>query len=92
MHAMDGWRFDPGFVLERLALGLDLFGPYADWLWFIPAFWAASLVSLWLYTSWQQRESDRAYLDYASRNLPILRRLARHRAQEVALSKLNTRR
>jgi hypothetical protein len=74
-------------VWERLALGLDLFGPYASWMWAMPVLWALTGLSLWAYMSWQRRRSDRAYLAYASRQLPLLRRIARQRAREVAFSR-----
>ena len=83
MDSLEALRLDVDGIRERLALGLDLFGPYADWLWAFPAYWAIAAFSLWLYSDWQQRRSDRAYLAYASRNLSLLRRIARQRAQEV---------
>ena len=87
MNLAESWRFDLDAVWERLALGLDLFGPYADWLWAMPALWAFAVLSIWCRMAWQQRRSDRAYLAYASRQLPMLRRIARQRAQEVAFSR-----
>lgn len=87
MNDLDAWRFDLGVVTDRLELGIELFGPYAGWLWAIPAVWAFTAISLWLYVSWQQREIDRKYLAYASRQLPLLSRIARQRAREVVLSR-----
>ncbi|MEZ5935302.1 MAG: hypothetical protein R3F54_25925 [Alphaproteobacteria bacterium] len=84
MNDLQALSFHLDAVLDRLALGLDLFGPYAPWLWTMPALWAITGISLWAYTSWQQRRSDRAYLAYASRQLPLLRRIAQRRAREVA--------
>ncbi len=84
MQSLEAWRFDVGALIDRLILGLELFGPYADWLWVIPAVWAVTAMSLWLFTMRQQREADRAYLAYASRNLSLLRRLAKQRAREVS--------
>ena len=83
MNGLEAWRLDVNIIWERLALGLDQFGPYADWLWALPAFWAAAAISLWFYANWQQQKSDRAYLAYASRHLSLFRRIARQRAQEV---------
>lgn len=87
MNGISGWQHDLSLLLDRLGLGLNMFGPYADWFWVVPAFWAVALPVLWLYTDWQQSQSDRAFLAYASRQLPLLRHVARQRAQEVALSK-----
>ncbi|MEM7042334.1 MAG: hypothetical protein AAF543_05945 [Pseudomonadota bacterium] len=87
MAELDIWRFDINAVGERLALGLDMFGPYATWLWIMPVIWMVTLISLWLYMGWQQRQSDRAFLAYASRNLPLLQQIARHRAHEVSRSR-----
>ena len=81
------WFVDFEPILAKLASGLDLFGVHAAWLWAIPACWAVTLMLLWIYTSWRQRQSDRAYLAYASRNLSLLRRIARQRADEVAFSR-----
>lgn len=83
MMNVEAWRLDPSLLGDRLALGLDLFGPYASWLWVMPLVWMTTLISLWLYLGWQQRRSDRAFLAYASRNLPLLQKIARHRAHEV---------
>ncbi|MGI9510062.1 MAG: hypothetical protein ACR2QJ_12030 [Geminicoccaceae bacterium] len=79
--------FTPDIIWDRLALGLQQFGSYSDWFLAIPVLWVAVAISLWLYSSWQQRRSDRAYLAFASRNLPVLRRIARQRAREVAFSR-----
>lgn len=87
MNGFEAWRVDPGFLWDRLMLGIELFGPYADWLWAAPALWAITVISLWAYLAFQQRRSDRAYLAYASRHLPMLRRIAKHRAQEVVYSR-----
>lgn len=87
MNGLEAWRPDPNAILDRLAQGLDLFGSHADWLWALLAFWAVAAISLWIYTALQQRRSDREYLAYASRQLPLLRRIARQRAQEVAFSR-----
>lgn len=83
MQVLEFWRLDAEAIIEGLALGIELFGPYADWLWLMPAVWATTAISLWLYTSWRQRRADRAYLDYASHNLHLLRRIAKQRAEEV---------
>ena len=91
MDGIEEWRLDLDGVVDNLALGLDLFGPYAEWLLYIPAFWAAAVLMIWTLTSWQRRQSDRAYLDYASRQLPILRRIAKQRAQEVGYSRRSDR-
>ncbi|MGI9500533.1 MAG: hypothetical protein ACR2P3_10870 [Geminicoccaceae bacterium] len=91
MNATEAWRFDLNVIWEGLMLGLDLFGPYADWLWAIPMMWAIAAVSLWMFMAWQQQRSDRAYLAYTSRNLPLLRRIARQRALEVAHSRRSDR-
>lgn len=87
MGGLEAWRLDVNIIWERLALGLDLFGPYAEWLWALPAFWAFAAVSMWFYSAWQQQKSDRAYLDYASRNLSLFQRIARQRAREVSSSR-----
>ena len=87
MNGLETWRLNLDVFWDRLAGGLDLFGPYANWLWAIPIFWAAAAILIWVYTAWQQRRSDREYLAYASRQLPLLRRIARQRAQEVAFSR-----
>ena len=87
MNGLESWRVDLGVIVDRLALGLDLFGPYATWLWLVPLYWAIASVSIWFYMNRQQRRSDRAYLDFASHQLPVLRRIARQRAQEVAFSR-----
>lgn len=87
MNGLEAWRPDLDVIWDRLALGLELFGPYTNWLWVILVFWVTATTSLWFYTSWQQRRSDREYLAYASRQLPMLRRIARQRAQEVAYSR-----
>ncbi len=87
MNGLEAWRLDLDGIGDRLAMGLDLFGPYTNWLWVALVFWVAAAVTLLVYTSWQQRRSDREYLAYASRQLPLLRRLARQRAQEVAFSR-----
>ena len=87
MQGLESWRLDLNTFSDRLALGLDLFGPFATWLWLVPLYWVIGTVLVWLYMNRQQRRSDRAYLDYASRQLPVLRRIARQRAQEVAFSR-----
>lgn len=87
MNGLESWRIDLGAIADQLALGLDLFGPHATWLWLVPVYWAIASISVWFFTNRQQRRSDRAYLDYASRQLPVLRRIARQRAQEVAFSR-----
>ena len=87
MADLEIWRFDIDAVGDRLTLGLELFGPYASWLWAAPVVWIATLLSLWLYIGWQNRRSDRAFLAYASRNLPVLQKIARHRAHEVVRSR-----
>jgi hypothetical protein len=84
MPSLEVWRLDAGAFWDRLMSGLDLFGPYAAWLWVIPAAWAVTAISLWLFMMRQQRKADRAYLTYASRNLSLLRRLAKQRAREVS--------
>ena len=87
LNGLEPWRLDPNVIWDRLALGLDLFGPYADWLWIMLVFWTAAAISLWFYIAWQQRRSDREYLAYVSRQLPLLRRIARQRAREVGYSR-----
>ncbi len=87
MNGLEAWRLDLDVIRDRLALGLDLFGAHADWLWVLVVFWMAAAITLWFYSSWQQRRADRVYLAYASRQLPLLRRIARQRAQEVAFSR-----
>lgn len=87
MNVLETWRLDLDGIQAHLAKGIDLFGSYTDWLLVIPMFWAITLISLWAYMSRRQRRSDRAYLTYASRNLSLLRRLARQRADEVAFSR-----
>jgi|GEM_PF-5401397 len=87
MNGLETWRVDLSVMGDRLAEGLDLFGPYATWLWLIPVYWLIASISVWLYANWQQSRSDRAYLAYASRQLPLLRRIARQRAHEVAFSR-----
>ena len=86
------WRFDLDFLLSRLALGLDLFGPYEPLLWAMLAFWVSAAILLWARISHEQRQSDRDYLAYVSRRLPTLGHLARERAREVtSASRLNDR-
>jgi len=91
MQGIESWRIDPSVIGDRLALGLDLFGPYATWLWLIPIYWMIGSLLVWVYMNRQQYRSDRAYLDYASRQLPLLRRIARQRAQEVGFSRRSDR-
>ena len=87
MNDLESWRVDLGVIVDRLALGLDLFGPHATWLWLVPAYWAIASIAVWFYMNRQQRRSDRAYLDFASQQLPVLRRIAQQRAHEVAFSR-----
>lgn len=87
MNSLEAWRPDFDDIWDRMAMGLELFGPHANWLWVILIFWVTAATSLWFYTNWQQSRSDRKYLAYASRQLPMLRRIARQRAQEVAFSR-----
>ena len=42
LNGLEPWRLDPNVIWDRLALGLDLFGPYADWLWIMLVFWTAA--------------------------------------------------
>ena len=84
MQPLEAWRVDLSILIDRLTLGLEMFGPYADWLWMIPAIWVITAISLWWLMAQQRREADRAYLAYASRNLSLLRRLAKQRAREVS--------
>jgi hypothetical protein len=84
MQLLEALHVDLDAIFKHLILGLELFGPYADWLWVIPAIWVVTAMSLWFYMMRQQREADRAYLAYASRNLSLLRRLAKQRAREVS--------
>lgn len=91
MNGLEAWRLDLAVIWDHLALGLGMFGPHTNWLWVILVFWVVAGTSLWFYTSWQQSRSDRAYLAYASRQLPVLRRIARQRAQEVAYSRRSDR-
>jgi hypothetical protein len=84
MNGIDPWRIDLRYVIDQLALGLDLFGPYAAWLWVMPAIWAATGLFLWAHVAWRRRQADRAYLAYVSRNLPLLRKIAKQRAKEAA--------
>jgi hypothetical protein len=83
MKDLDALGLHLDAVLDRLALGLDLFGPYGPWLWATALLWAITAISLWTYAAWQRRRSDRTYLAYASRQLPLMRRIARQRAREV---------
>ena len=79
------WRFDIDFFVGRLALGLDLFGPYGPWLWAVPACWAIAVILFWNSMAREQRQGDREYLAYVSRRLPELGHLARERAREVTI-------
>lgn len=83
MNGVDGLGLDPGFALDRLALGLDLFGTQADWIWYMLAFWAVAAMLLLVADTLQQRRRDQAYLSYVAENLPEFCRLARLRAREV---------
>ena len=87
MQSLEAWRFDVGTVFDRLVLGLELFGPHAGWLWLFPAVWVVTTISLWFFMMRRQREADRVYLAYASRNLSILGTLAKRRAREVTLAR-----
>ncbi|MEL6964672.1 MAG: hypothetical protein AAFO01_18115 [Pseudomonadota bacterium] len=87
MQPFEAWRFDVNILIDRLTLGLEMFGPYADWLWMIPAIWIMTIISLWYLMLHRRRQADRAYLAYASRNLSLLRRLAKQRAREVSYPK-----
>ncbi|MDH3658892.1 MAG: hypothetical protein OEU92_02500 [Alphaproteobacteria bacterium] len=78
------WRFDLDFILNRLAIGLDLFGPYGSWLWAVPAYLAIAAILVRGSVAREQRRSDCAYLAYVSRRLPTLGHLARVRAREVS--------
>jgi len=87
MNVIDGLPTDMTTLADRLALGMDLWGSYASWVWFVLAFWLMAGLSLWIYAAWRQYQSDQAYLAYVSRNLPILRRVAKQRAYEVGYSR-----
>ena len=80
------------FIMDRLALGLDLFGPLAPLIWSMIAFWITIGLSLWAYAAWQQHLSDRAYLAYVARHLPLLRRVAEQRVHEIGSSRRTDRR
>lgn len=84
---LESWRPDWGTMGDQLVSGIDRFGPYADWLWAMPILWVSATILIWVYTARQRRRADLAYLAYASRQLPVLRRIARQRAQEVAFSR-----
>lgn len=84
---LERWRVDWGALGDQFVSGIDRFGPYADWLWAMPILWIAATFLIWLYMMRQRRRADRAYLAYVSRQLPVLRRIARQRAQEVAFSR-----
>ena len=56
MTDFETWFVDFEPILAKLASGLDLFGVHAAWLWAIPACWAVTLMLLWIYTSWRQRQ------------------------------------
>jgi hypothetical protein len=91
MNTVERAPLDLSIVMDRLALGLDLFGPFAPLIWSVITFWVTIGLSLWAYAAWQQHLSDRAYLAYVARHLPILRRIAEQRVCEIGASRRNDR-
>lgn len=83
MDGIDGWHLALPEILDRLVLGVDLFGTHAPWLLTAPVLWLITVISLWMYLAWQERRRDRTYLAYVSRNLPLFRRIAKQRSSEV---------
>ena len=70
-------------LLDRLALGYEMFGQYGIWLWLLPPIWGMAASLMWMQAEADETARDRLYVVAAERNLPRLRELAKPRSIEI---------
>jgi hypothetical protein len=70
-------------ILDRLAVGYDMFGQYALWLWLLPPIWGVAASLMWMQADADEEARERLYVAEAERNLPSLRELAKARSIEI---------
>jgi len=70
-------------VLDGLALGIEMFGNHAIWLWLLPPIWGIAACMIWNTMQSEEEQLDRLYAAKAEQNLPRLRELRKERSTEI---------
>jgi hypothetical protein len=70
-------------ITDRLALGYEMFGDHAIWIWALPPVWGIAASLIWMKMERYDEERDRFYVANAERNLPRLKELSKERSTEV---------
>lgn len=70
-------------IMDRLALGVAMFGDHAVWLWLLPPAWGIAICVIVDRMECEKEERDRFYVAIAERNLPKLREVLKQRSTEI---------
>lgn len=70
-------------IMDCLALGVEMFGDRAIWLWLLPPVWGIAVCMIWNNMESEEEERDRVYVANAEQNLPRLRELLKQRSTEI---------
>ena len=70
-------------VTDRLALGVEMFGSHAVWIWLLPPIWLIAACLIWASMERKREALDDIYVAKAERNLPRLNELFKQRSTEI---------
>ncbi|MGI9492094.1 MAG: hypothetical protein ACR2QF_06820 [Geminicoccaceae bacterium] len=70
-------------VMDQLALGVEMFGDHAFWLWILPLIWGIAGCMIWNTMQSEKEALERVYVANAEQNLPRLKELVKQRSTEI---------